>query len=238
MADETDIPAGSIAVDEAIRDWRQGDCVVGKHWFVFQDVSAPAESAEEPIGADPTNKEDPVEGFVVATQSCDIERTCAERPFVEVHPLVLIELAQLGGVKRAQRPRYAFVPALEEQRLVADLDRVMAITKALLATWERVEGCRSDQESRAFADALARKRRRFAFPDDFTRLVEPLRERLEEKHGKQSPEGTALRALREIRVAASPSWDAEQVTLIFWFVLGDGGAEVKDEVDAPATSVH
>ena len=38
------------------------------------------------------------------------------------------------------------------------------------------------------------------------------------KHAKESPEGLALRALREIRVRAAPAWDAEEVELTFLFV--------------------
>jgi hypothetical protein len=37
-------------------------------------------------------------------------------------------------------------------------------------------------------------------------------------------EGRALRSLREIRVAAAPSWDAEAVELMFWFIRDDRDA--------------
>jgi len=66
--------------------------------------------------------------------------------------------------------------------------------------------------------ALARKRMRFAFPDDFTELTRKLQERLADKHDKATGEGRALRSLREIRVEATPSWDAAQVRICFWFV--------------------
>ncbi len=42
--------------------------------------------------------------------------------------------------------------------------------------------------------------------------------RMSSKHDKQSDEGRALRALREIRVRAEPSWDADEVKLAFWFI--------------------
>ena len=72
-----------------------------------------------------------------------------------------------------------------------------------------------------FASALARKRVRFAFPDDFTALAKNLENRLTDKHEKESAEGQALRALREIRVQAAPSWDHNSITLTFWFVRHD-----------------
>ena len=40
----------------------------------------------------------------------------------------------------------------------------------------------------------------------------------QEKHDRDSDEGRALRALREIRVAADPSWQAGQVTLTLSFI--------------------
>lgn len=117
-----------------------------------------------------------------------------------------------------ERPRYAAVPALVDRRLVADLDRTMTVEKAVIANWDRIQGMRTDAEARQFAQALARKRQRFAFPDDFNRYVQPLRKRLLEKHNRESAEGEALRALQEIRVQAEPSWDAPQVKLLFFFV--------------------
>jgi hypothetical protein len=67
-------------------------------------------------------------------------------------------------------------------------------------------------------------RARFAFPDDFTDLAGKLVDRLGEKHGKTSVEGDALRALREIRVHAAPAWDADSVTLSFYFLRDDDAA--------------
>jgi hypothetical protein len=101
----------------------------------------------------------------------------------------------------------------------------MTVEKSVVAKWARTEGCRTDDEIRRFSLALARKRDRFAFPDDFTKFVERLQKRFIEKHDRQSEEGRALRALREIRVRASPSWDAAEVELIFWFIREE------DEID-------
>ena len=57
-----------------------------------------------------------------------------------------------------------------------------------------------------------------AFPDEFEMAANRLQKRWLEKHDKQSPEGAHLRALREIRVRAAPSWDASEVHISFWFV--------------------
>lgn len=198
------------AIDQALAKWRQGDCVLGEAWFVHR-TTPPSED-----GAD--LHETAVAGMVIVTQSCDVVRAFDKRPFVEISPLVELSQDDFDLAARGRRPQYAVVPALADERLVADLDRTMTVEKSVVATWERVAGCRTDDESRAFASALARKRERFAFPDDFNTLVHKLRDRVQEKHDKQSDDGRALRDLREIRVQAAPAWNAEAVDLFFWFI--------------------
>ncbi|MFH0943833.1 MAG: hypothetical protein V2A76_01435 [Planctomycetota bacterium] len=216
-------------VDEALLDWRQGDCVIGKQHFLYRfhpnrplSEAAVAAAAEEVDTA-----ESRVFGFMVASQTCDLVRPCADRPYVEVCPLVEVGDTQLGQIRRAHRPQYAFIPGAAAQHLVADLDRVMTVEKPLLLEWVRVSGCETGSEVRTLAHALARKRQRFAFPDDFVALTEPLRQRLLRKHDKQSPEGRALRALREIRVRAAPSWTAGEVEIIFYLIQNDDESEVE-----------
>ena len=70
-------------------------------------------------------------------------------------------------IRRLKRPAFAYVPITAGDHLVADLDRTMTIEKALVAGWARTPGWETDDELRDFASALARKRSRFAFPDDF-----------------------------------------------------------------------
>ena len=101
----------------------------------------------------------------------------------------------------------------------------MTVEKAIVAKWPRTVGCRTDYEVRRFSLALARKRARSAFPDDFTAFIKKLQSRLLEKHDRQSDEGRALRALREIRVHAAPSWDATEVELTFWFIREEDASD-------------
>lgn len=220
---ETLDDAGREQVDRALQDWKQGDCALGEHWFLSRvDPERPlTQEGLVAAEADVDVAEAEVLGFVVVTQTCDIVRPCARRPFVEVCPLVEVDDATWREVERGKRPNYAHVPGLAEQLLVADLDRVMTVEKSVAATWERVEGCPSDEYARRLLQALARKRARFAYPDDFVALVSPLLRRMSSKHDKDSDEGRALRALREIRVRAAPSWDATQVELTFWFIRNE-----------------
>jgi hypothetical protein len=212
--------SGRRSVNQALQAWRQGDCIVGDQWFSYRiDTASPlTEDAAIASDSDVDIAESLVHGFMVATQTCDIVRSCASRPFIEVCPLVAVDERTLGDVRRGRQPRSAFVPGVVTRSFVADLDRVMTVEKAVLAGWERTPGCSSDEDARQLSFALARKRARFAFPDDFVDCASQLRRRLSSKHDKDSPEGRALRRLREIRVRAEPSWDADAITLTLWFI--------------------
>lgn len=218
-------------VDEALRIWHQGDCIVGEHWFVHRFMPAfPLTDEAAKIAADAGSAgvdlaESEVAGLMIASQSCDVVRSCAQRPFVEVCPLVELAEDVLKEVEHGRRPRFAYVPGVAPRRLVADLDRVMTVEKSIVASWERTPGCEDDPARRRLAAALARKRVRFAFPDDFSVFARKLQGRLMDKHEKNSDEGRGLRALREIRVRAAPSWDAPGVDVFFWFIRNDDEAD-------------
>ncbi|WP_228016105.1 hypothetical protein [Synechocystis salina] len=220
------------AIDTALSEWRQGDCVLGEHWFIYRfnpqrpltsDSADVAQEEQEEIDL----AESEVKGFAVVTQTCDIVRTCNKRPFVEIVPLVDVDEPQLHEIQRRRQPQYAYIPGIEELNLVADLDRVMTVEKAVVAEWERKPGCLSDDEIRALGQALTRKRARFAFPNDFTDFARKLQNRLRNKHDKDTGEGEALRALREIRVRAEPSWNSPKIRLIFWFIRDQDQSQFK-----------
>lgn len=223
MTAEADNPAQFTQIDKVLRTWRQGDCVLGEHWFVHRinPSIGLTDAAREAIKADVDLAETQVNGFVVVTQTCDVVRLCTERPFVEICPLIEVDADRLNSIKSGRLPTFAFLPQLADRRLVADLNRVMTIEKSVAASWERTPGWSTDEEGRRLQLALARKRSRFAFPDDFTSFAKRLQSRLSDKHTKDSDEGRGLRALREIRVQVSPSWDANPIRLMFWFIRHD-----------------
>jgi hypothetical protein len=127
----------------------------------------------------------------------------------------------LNEIERGRRPNYAYIPGVASRRLVADLDRVMTVEKSVVVSWERIQGCVTDDDARRLSLGLARKRARTAFPNDFVGFASPLMRRMSSKHDKESDEGRALRALREIRVRAAPSWDADRVDLMLWFIRSE-----------------
>ncbi len=217
----------AMQIDAALKEWRQGDLALEELWFVHVgDPTTPlSEAAADADGQGIQAFTSEVAGLIVVTQTCDIIRSCTTRPYVEVAPLMQVSDDDFHQVLRGRRPAHATLPILDKDHLVADLDRVMTVEKSIVARWMRTPGCVDDAESRRLAQALARKRLRFAFPDDFVTLARKLQSRLTDKHERNTDEGRGLRALREIRVQATPSWDAPQVDILFWFV--------RDDVDVP-----
>jgi len=218
-------PDEAKRIDASLREWRQGDLALEESWFVHVgDGALPLSEAAAQASPGPQALTSEVLGLVVVTQTCDVVRSCVTRPFIEVAPLVRVSEDDLHQVKRGRRPAHATLPAVEKDLLVADIDRVMTVEKSIVASWKRTPGFTRDADGRAFAQALARKRVRFAFPDDCTSLVKKLQARLGDKHDKNTDEGRGLRALREIRVCASPSWDAASIEIFFWFIRDDAAA--------------
>ena len=227
-------------IDQALQVWRQGDVSLDADlaFLHFADLSRPHSPASiqvveelaharEAIEAGPTPVLDTVRGVVILSQTCDVVRGCRNRPFVEVAPLIEVPEPWVEEIRRLRRPAFAYVPTTVGERLVADLDRTMTVEKAIVAGWTRIPGCETDDDLRDFARALARKRSRFAFPDDFVAAARNLQAHLTDKHNRQTDEGAHLRALREIRVRAAPSWDDGEVQLSWWFIKDT------DPVDAP-----
>lgn len=219
------------AINEALREWRQGDITLdlGLEFLHVADVSFPLSPASTKAIDSATNGGNSdmeeivsvwgeVPGLVILSQTCDVIRDCRERPYVEVAPLVKLDAQKIEEVRRLKRPAYAYIPATARDFLVADLDRTMTVEKSIVTLWERVPGWETDEEIRDFAQALSRKRSRFAFPNDFVHAMRHIQTRFIEKHHRQSAEGAHLRALREIRVRAAPSWNSDRVKLDWWFI--------------------
>jgi len=210
----------SDRTNRALNEWCQGDCVVGH--FPSYYVIDPRYSLD-PDHVDPAATalqimEEITRGFVVVSQTCDIVRDCSQRPFVEVCPLIEVSASSLREIRRQRRPSLLYIPGLQNAALVGDLDRSLTIEKSVVLGWTRIPGCGTDMEARVLARALARNRGRFAFPDDFVSQIQRFLNRLRKKHDKQSPEGRALRRLREIRVMAQPEWSADRIELQFLFL--------------------
>ena len=146
---------------------------------------------------------------------------------MEVSPLIRVDTEEAERALKGYLP--ARGPIAISPDLVADLDRTMTVEKAVVAAWRRTPGWTSDSESRRFAQALARKRKRFAFPDDLVRAIAKLRKRMLDKNGRNSDEGRAVAALVEIRATAAPSWDAASCEVFLTFVRPEVTPEIANQ---------
>ncbi len=235
-------------IDEQLKLWRQGDVVLTDVLPAVHiaHMAAPGTPASEELAA--SLHEDGVKpdlatvtleasGFMVISQTCDVVRTCADRPYVEVCPLMPINGDRVGQVRLGRVPRYAWVSGLRDNALAGDLELVTTIEKAALVRFsaDRQSGALTEAETRRLGEALGRKRSRAALPDDFTTLIAPLQRRSVERHNRDSAEGRFLRALREIRVVAAPDWaDAViEIDLLFVFeAVGTMPDDAEDQIAA------
>ncbi len=217
FAVDTDLLA---SVDRASQDWQQGDIaslgVAG--WFGVAELAL-----TEPMSKVPANATEnvgyalaTVESLVVLSQTCDLVRTAKARPFVVAAPLVRLPSTDAVDAARGRRPRYIAVPGAGVDAFV-DLDVVVTFEKAVLLRVMRGTGLRTDQERRRFGSGVARSFSRFAFPDDLTASVRPMIRHIRDIHGRNSDQGRAYELLEEVRVTATPSWDADEVHVFVTF---------------------
>jgi hypothetical protein len=167
----------TAAIDAQLSEWRQGDAVIGGAIPLIRvvDLTQPITPEARQLAASlPVDNNNPlstvgveVPGLVIVSQSCDIVRSCKDRPYVEVAALAKEESSlSIHEIRKRRRPRYAYVPGVADQNLVADLHNKTTIEKAVLTRidrGQRVRGCRNSQEARDFAAALAHVLSRTAF---------------------------------------------------------------------------
>ena len=219
-------------IDTALREWRQGDATLDDGVFLVHlaDKRFPLTTFAQERLADVQAEHNvfevlsDVHRLAIVTQTCDVVRNCEGREYAEVSPLVQIEPDWIQDIQKGRRPRYAYLPGLADRNLVVDLDRTMTVEKAVVANWIWIPGCTTDDERVAFAEALARKRLRFAFPNGFNTCLTKFRTRIKRNEGKATDEGKLIAALDEIRIQPSPHWDADKITVLFWFLLEAGTA--------------
>jgi hypothetical protein len=107
----SDPPADIARIDEALQAWRRGECVLGEQWFAhrFAPAQPLTDEAKASAEAGVDLAESETRGLMIVSQSCDVVRSCSERPFVEVCPVVQLEEDVFRQVQRGRRPQFAFV---------------------------------------------------------------------------------------------------------------------------------
>lgn len=221
------MPTDEVA--DTFKSWCQGDFVqLDKHKVLMICGSARPDGTP---GIYPLRlEEDSYRGYVVISQTCDINREIDKVPAVLVVPLVTTRA--YPDILRGKAPRYAYIDGAEEG-LVADLTTVMSVHKSYLSAWERKVGFTTDSGRQRFARDLERVFGRFAFPDEFNDILLPFIEKIKKQVNKPKKEfGAKLLAVDEIRVSTlSESWDDERVQLSFLIIWNDNADDLtKDQV--------
>ncbi|WP_294642574.1 hypothetical protein [uncultured Aureimonas sp.] len=229
---------GMVEVAEAeddrdpLESWRQGDYTLGVR--DFPTIVLAADGSPDLLFRE-------VVGVAVVTQTCDIVNAGEGKDSVIAAPLVQASEKLLKEAAAGRSPVCAVLDNPPTPDVVVDLGRMMAVEKAVVRTWERLEGFGTDEGRAGFGSALERKHGRFAYPDPFVRAISKWRSRILSKHDKDSETGRVYRSVRMLRVAAYPHWEAEAVRVLLYVVLEDGdlpandkemGAELKAQLDA------
>lgn len=215
-----------MATDDAplLDEWRQGDlCLAPVDLPVL--VLDEKELAWQAIDA--------AHGVILISQSCDIVRGIEHRPFVHVAALVNATDDEIGRAIRRETPSRIHLECIANQGLLIDLDVTATVHKSVVATWEHTPGCQSDDERRRLAAGLARFRQRFAFPDSFNAMVQPIRKWIESKRSKQSPHGNFVRAMHEVRVRCD---DWEKPTELTFYAIVNRKPEDAEMADWTAAA--
>jgi hypothetical protein len=223
-------------------DWQQGDIlsVDGLPFFYLADLRNPLmpQSKEFLAGEEQAASGNPfaavavdVEKFVIISQTCDLIRDFSDVPTVQLATVEKVSAKILAGVKKRTTIRYLFLPELESESLVANLDQVFTVEKAvLLAVDPKKRKCavRNDVEAQILSEGITRKYSRFAFPDEFTAALDRFRDFVVGKHHKDNANGKALRAVTEIRVTSSKGWTNKDSEIQFLFLFDHANSITKE----------
>jgi hypothetical protein len=186
-------------------EWRQGDLAL-----MPLELTVLMVDAEGPFW----QTIDAPHGVVIVSQSCDIIKEVERRPYVQIAGLVPANDGEIAKAVRRDTPSRIYLECLIDRGLLIDLDATSTVHKTVVATWKRTAGCHTDGERRRVAEGLSRHRHRFAFPDNFNEMVRPIRDWIESKRSKASPQGNFVRAMREVRVRCDNWEEPKELTFI------------------------
>src|SRR3954463_13249239 len=206
-------PEPDDALADRLQEWRQGDYVLAPRQFV--EIEGVEDGDLVPVA-------DAVIGLAVVTQTCDIVNITPGKESVVVCPLREVSRAQSANIFAGRTPGAAVLEHPPAEDVVVDLNRMMSLRKEVLVGLKRQVGFTSDAARARFAESLQRKHGRFAFPDAFNEhVLGPLKDRIATSHDKDSEHGKAYRSIQTTRVRAAPNWEADAVTVGFYFILED-----------------
>lgn len=207
---------GSETNNDAIRVWRQGDVILDAS--LLNSILTTTLSLEDSAGK-------PIVGLVIVSQTCDVIKE--NQKLVTV--AAIVKCSDSGFVtqvkNRKASPRYAYIPSLEKDDLVADISILAPLSKERLLKLQRTDGGFDYQDTgdnqfcwiARFQEALARLSSRFAFPDNFNPFKKALGDQLRLLRKDASLE-KGIRAIDEIAAEVEVTRN-EVSTANIWFIL-------------------
>ncbi|WP_406838056.1 hypothetical protein ACICHK_20630 [Streptomyces sp. AHU1] len=173
------------------------------------------------------------DGVVIISQTCDIVQQ--NKAYLQVAPIVRLPENLVKQAAKGARPGYVAVPEAGSDAF-ADLDHIATVSKAHVALLAPQRGVADVAALRAFGMRVGRRFSRFAFPDEVSPWLEPLKSAVISKAGNtNSPLGRVLDGwVESLRLECSPSWDAGppyQLTLLV--LVKPGLLPVFDENEKP-----
>ena len=218
--------------------WRQGDVVTtpvpvaAPHWTrgrLPRTAGLRQLLSRSRPSALPAHRE-----WVVITQTCDLVRPASTRPYLQLAPVIRLGGDELVMAQKHHTPHHVAVPQVGPDAF-ADLDEVLTVEKTHAAGLQVGGSLPGPNAEREFATAVARHYGRPALPDELNEAMAKLKDLMVKRHGKLSPEGSAVTDLLEIRVGAVPSWDSPHVRVVLYFIhpeephVGIDGKTLLDE---------
>ncbi|MBF0721952.1 hypothetical protein [Sanguibacter inulinus] len=201
---------------DAAGEWRQGDHFDLKKIFITED-GKPVEIQCN-------------EGVVLISQTCDV--VIPTREYVQVARVSVEEPSRAGTLKRGNSARWIPMPSLGRNEFL-DLDLIATVRKSDLSglrTKALIDGT-DNKEVRDFAQCIARKFGRFAFPDHIVPALQPIQTLLRGKSARNSNLAKVVSWIHEMRVSAD-DWFAPDASLTLYFILDPGHLPL-DMVEGP-----
>ena len=191
-----------MTISDPNAELRQGDWLQGVEHIPI------ATSADE---ADLT--EATPHGVAVLTQCCDLAQN--QSGVVHVSPIVKLSDTALADAKAGRTSRYASI----YDDIFADLAIVATMSRDTAGTAANVVHRMNAQQRSLFADEIARRFSRFAYPDEVVTVLRPLTEQVRKKARKGGAVGQVLQRVAKLRLECEPSWDATEALTITLLVI-------------------
>jgi len=148
---------------------------------------------------------DTPDGVVILSQTCDVVQETKET--IQVAPLVRKSAQRYGQARKGAMPGYVPVVGAGED-MYADLDHVATVHKAHIALLTPQRGFATTEDAKKFGMRVGRRYSRFAFPDEVSHWLGPLKDDVIGKADKpNSPLGRALSLVESLRLECQPNWD-------------------------------